>query len=46
MRKNHQVGEVQEVRGKRAVVKIGVLPMQVALDDLVLVKEKTNGNES
>jgi len=46
MKKNHQVGEVQEVRGKRAVVKIGVLPMQVALDDLVLVKEKTNGNES
>ena len=43
MKKNHQVGEVQEIRGKKAVVKIGILPMQVALDDLVLVKEKANG---
>ena len=40
MKKNHQVGEVQEIRGKKAIVKIGVLPMQVALDDLALVKEK------
>jgi DNA mismatch repair protein MutS2 len=44
MKKNHQVGEVQEIRGKKAVVKIGALPMQVALVDLVLVKEKANGN--
>jgi len=29
MKKNHQVGEVLEIRGKRAVVKIGLLPMQV-----------------
>ena len=43
MKKNHQVGEVQEIRGKKAVVRIGLLPMQVSLDDLVLVKEKTNG---
>lgn len=40
MKKNHQVGEVLEVRGKKAVVKIGLLPMQVDLKDLVLVKEK------
>lgn len=26
MKKNHQVGEVIEMRGKRAVVKIGLLP--------------------
>jgi len=39
-KKNHQVGEVIEIRGKRAVVKIGVLPMQVELSDLVAVKEK------
>lgn len=45
MRKNHQVGEVQEIRGKKAVVRIGLLPMQVSLDDLVLVKERANGNE-
>ncbi|SEA54969.1 DNA mismatch repair protein MutS2 [Arachidicoccus rhizosphaerae] len=39
-KRNHQVGEVIEIRGKRAVVKIGVLPMQVELSDLVAVKEK------
>jgi len=40
MKKNHQVGEVMEIRGKRAVVKIGLLPMQVDLGDLIVVKEK------
>jgi DNA mismatch repair protein MutS2 len=34
------VGEVIELRGKRAVVKIGMLPMQVDLAGLVVVKEK------
>ncbi|GAO44495.1 endonuclease MutS2 [Flavihumibacter petaseus] len=40
MKRNHQVGEVIEIRGKRAVVKIGLLPMQVDMKDLVVVKEK------
>lgn len=40
MKKNHQVGEVMELRGKRAVVKIGLLPMQVEVKDLVVVREK------
>jgi DNA mismatch repair protein MutS2 len=40
MKRNHQVGVVLELRGKRAVVKIGLLPMQVEIKDLVLVKEK------
>ena len=40
MKKNHQVGEVQEIRGKKAVVKIGLLPMQVDMNDLVVVKVK------
>jgi DNA mismatch repair protein MutS2 len=40
MKKNHQVGEVMELRGKRAIVKIGLLPMQVDLNDLVVVREK------
>jgi DNA mismatch repair protein MutS2 len=40
MKRNHQVGEVMELRGKRAVVKIGLLPMQVDVKDLVVVKEK------
>ena len=43
MKRNHQVGEVMELRGKRAVVKIGLLPMQVEVKDLVVVKEKDAG---
>lgn len=41
MKRNHQVGEVLEIKSKRAVVKIGLLPMQVELSDLVVVKENT-----
>jgi DNA mismatch repair protein MutS2 len=40
MKRNLQVGEVLELRGKKAVVKIGLLPMQIDLADLALVKEK------
>ncbi|MFT4204487.1 MAG: DNA mismatch repair protein MutS [Chitinophagaceae bacterium] len=40
LRKSHQVGEVQEIRGKRAIVKIGLLPMNVDIADLRIVKEK------
>lgn len=40
MKQNHQVGLVMELRGKRAVVKIGLVPMQVELKDLVVVQEK------
>ncbi|HEY0066174.1 MAG TPA: DNA mismatch repair protein MutS [Flavisolibacter sp.] len=43
MKRNLQVGEVLELRGKKAVVKIGLLPMQVGLEDLVIVKEKEMG---
>jgi DNA mismatch repair protein MutS2 len=40
MKRNLQVGEVLELRGKKAVVKIGLLPMQIDVSDLVLVKSK------
>ncbi len=40
MKKNHQVGEVKEIRGKRAIVQIGLLPMNVELSDLVAVQAK------
>ena len=43
MKKNHQVGIVMELRTKKAVVKIGLLPMQVDIKDLVVVKEKAEG---
>lgn len=41
MKKNLQVGEVIELRGKKAVVKIGLLPMTIDMNDLVLVREKS-----
>lgn len=38
LKKNYQVGEVKELRGKRAIVQIGLLPMNVDLTDLVPVE--------
>ncbi len=40
LKKNYQVGEVKELRGKRAIVQVGVLPMSVDIADLVVVEEK------
>ena len=40
MKKNHQVGEVTEIKGKRAIVKVGLMPITVDLENLVLVSEK------
>ncbi|MEP6684967.1 MAG: DNA mismatch repair protein MutS [Parafilimonas sp.] len=40
MKKNYQVGEVKEIRGKRAVVQIGVLPINIDLNDLIAIEEK------
>ena len=40
MKKNHQVGEVIDIRGKKAVVKVGLMPITVELKDLSLVTEK------
>lgn len=39
LKKNYQVGEVKEIRGKRAIVQIGVLPMNVDMADLVVVEK-------
>jgi DNA mismatch repair protein MutS2 len=44
MKKNLQVGEVIELRGKKAVVKIGLLPMTIDMNDLVKVKEKSSSD--
>jgi DNA mismatch repair protein MutS2 len=41
MKKNHQVGEVKEIRGKKAVVKLGLIPITVDISDLSAVVEKT-----
>jgi DNA mismatch repair protein MutS2 len=39
MKKNYQVGEVKELRGKRAIVQIGLIAMNIELDDLVVVEK-------
>jgi len=40
MKKNHQVGEVKEIRGRKAVVQLGLMPITVDLADLTVVTEK------
>ncbi len=40
LKKNYQVGSVKEIRGKRAIVQVGLLPMSVDLGDLVVVQER------
>jgi len=39
LKKNYQVGEVKEIRGKRAIVQIGMIPMNLGLEDLVPVEK-------
>ncbi len=39
LKKNYQVGEVKELRGKRAIVQIGLLPMNVEISDLISVEK-------
>jgi DNA mismatch repair protein MutS2 len=39
LKKNYQVGEVKELRGKRAIVQVGQLPMSVEIQDLVVVEK-------
>jgi DNA mismatch repair protein MutS2 len=40
MKKNHQVGEVKEIKGKKAVVQLGMMPITVEIGDLTVVEEK------
>lgn len=40
MQQNNKVGTIREIRGKKAVVLLGALPITVNIDDLVLVREK------
>lgn len=40
MRQNRQVGIVKEIKGKKAVLQVGVIPITVAMEDLTIVKDK------
>ena len=40
MKQNNKVGTLSEVRGKKAIVNLGAMPLQVNYADLITVKEK------
>ena len=40
MKQNRQVGIVKEIRGKKAVLQVGVMPITVDLNSLIVVKDK------
>ncbi|HEY4336611.1 MAG TPA: MutS2/Smr-associated SH3 domain-containing protein [Puia sp.] len=46
MKKNHQVGTVREIRGKKAIVQVGLIPITVDLSDLTVVQDKPQEESS
>ncbi|HEY2349165.1 MAG TPA: MutS2/Smr-associated SH3 domain-containing protein [Puia sp.] len=40
MKRSHQTGTVKELRGKKAVVQIGMIPITMNVTDLALIREK------
>ncbi len=40
MNKNRQIGTVKEIRGKKVIVQLGIVPITVDASELTLVKEK------
>ncbi len=40
MKKNHQVGTVKEIRGKKAIVQVGLVPITVDLAELIVVQDR------
>jgi DNA mismatch repair protein MutS2 len=46
MRKSHQTGIVKELRGKKAVVQVGLIPITMDISDLVLIREKAKPETS
>jgi DNA mismatch repair protein MutS2 len=40
MKKNHQVGTVREIRGKKAIVQVGLIPITTDLADLTVVQDR------
>ena len=46
MKKSHQLGTVKELRGKKAVVQVGLIPITIDISDLVLIREKVSPETS
>lgn len=45
MRQNRQVGIVKELRGKKAILQVGAIPITVSISDLVVVVDKPDAVE-
>ncbi|HMU10695.1 MAG TPA: DNA mismatch repair protein MutS, partial [Ferruginibacter sp.] len=45
MKKNRNTGIVKEIKGKKAVLQVGIMPMTVDLKDLVVIQDKENLNQ-
>lgn len=41
MKQNRQVGTVKEIRGKKAVIQVGVVPITVSIKDITVIREKS-----
>ena len=46
MKQSNQVGTLTEIRGKKAIVQLGSMPLTVEFADLSLVREKAGGGET
>jgi DNA mismatch repair protein MutS2 len=46
MRQNHQVGIVKEIRGKKAIVQVGLVPITVELSGLIVVQDRPQEESS
>ncbi len=40
MKRGHQVGTVKELRGKKAIVQVGTIPITMDISDLILIRDK------
>lgn len=46
MKQNRQVGVVKEIRGKKAILQVGIVPITVSIEDLTVVKAKVDPKNS
>jgi DNA mismatch repair protein MutS2 len=45
MKNNRTIGIVKELRGKKAILQVGVIPITVETKDLVVVVDKTQSEQ-
>jgi DNA mismatch repair protein MutS2 len=46
MKANRQVGTVTDIRGKKAIVQVGAVPITVSIADLAVIKEKPSQKDN